>query len=102
MRRFASEIADGREPVGPDLSLDGEVPLDDLHVLRVRIHGGRRRVQRPGCIAADILAVLDRKLIPTGVGCPGIIHLHIGQRELWRPGRSGSQADHVVGVGQIV
>ena len=86
MRAVVSEIARRYEPICADLFLEAEVPLGDLRVWSVVIVDVHERGSRPWRVTANLASVWQWEWISTGIVCPWIFEIHIGQtepREIW-------------------
>ena len=93
MNRIASKISGGYEPIGADLSLDAEVPLINVHVRRVIVHSGHRRISRPSrVVRPKPSSVGQRKWISSGFIRPRILEIHIVSDESGKERRSIAEA----------
>src|SRR5262245_4357186 len=73
MRGLISKITRRNEPIGSDLFLKAQVPLNDLHVRCVVIRRQNERVLRPyRVVLTKALPVRKREWISARLGCPGI------------------------------
>ena len=77
MNGVVSDVVRRQKPIGCNLSLNAEVPLIDVQVGSLIVHGDCDRVERPLNIARHVFAVSERKRIPTGFIGPWIIENHI-------------------------
>src|SRR5688572_17139916 len=93
VRGAGSKVTHRYHPVRPDLPLDGEVPLCDLHIRGVGAQGCNGGEKRPCGITRSIFSEWYRKWISPRIAGVRIVETYIVQNHPWSPGRSGGQAD---------